>query len=156
MPSPTHTHTHTTLSLSVCVSVCVWPTKHALATMRGGATQRNSHRVMKHVAKDSSARAGNWIDTFGSEWRQRQRHQQLRTWWRVDEAAPCWWLLLGGCATKSPSHPSPAQPSQPMIALVSDELGMPQNWCSRAPPVPDSIRVPVPVPVPISASFNFG
>lgn len=114
---PPHTqHCH-------CLCVCVWPTKHALATMRGGATQRNSHRVMKHVAKDSSARAGNWIDTFGSEWRQRQsqrrrrRYQQLRTWWRVEEAAPCWWLLLGGCATKSPSHPSPAQSADDCVSF---------------------------------------
>lgn len=38
--------------------------------------------------------------------------------------------LVGGCClvVAPPSHPViPAQPSQPMIALVSDELGMPQN-----------------------------
>lgn len=70
---------------------------------------------MKHVAKDSSARAGNWIDTFGYGLEVVQRQGQAG-WWRVDEAAGGGFLVVVA-----------SQPSQPMIALVSDELGMPQN-----------------------------
>lgn len=64
---------------------------------------------MKHVAKDSSARTGNWIDTFGSdvdEETSRARRERegeggsqcAQRWRRVDEAS----VRLGGGGFASP------------------------------------------------------
>lgn len=104
---------------SLCVSLCVCVANEACVgnNERRRNWERNSHPVMKHVAKDSSARAGNWIDTFGYGLEVVQRQGQAG-WWRVDEAAGGGGGFLVVVAS---------QPSQPMIALVSDELGMPQN-----------------------------
>lgn len=107
--SPTHS------TLCLCLCVCVANEACVGNNERRRNWERNSHPVMKHVAKDSSARAGNWIDTFGYGRRR----------WYKDRDKPAGGELMRLLVVASLVVAS--QPSQPMIALVSDELGMPQN-----------------------------
>lgn len=98
--SPTHS------TVSVCLCVCVANEACVGNNERRRNWERNSHPVMKHVAKDSSARAGNWIDTFGYGLEVVQRQAQTG-WWRVDEAAGGG--FLGGC--------QPAQPADDCVSF---------------------------------------
>lgn len=85
-----------------CLCVCVANEACVGNNERRRNWERNSHPVMKHVAKDSSARAGNWIDTFGYGLEVVQRQGQTG-WWRVDEAVPrcAGGGFLGGCQPAS-------------------------------------------------------